>query len=199
MNFTNAGIIDQTGVNNIITVGDTKISTVQKKYGSSSMFFDGTGDYLTVPNSLNLQFGTGDFTVECWIYPTAVGAAQRGIMSKGTNTTGWELRIDGAVSGGLDISYASTAVTNATVVTLNTWHHVAFTRSGTAVKVFLDGAVVGSATTATDFSQTDVLKIGDSRAGSQAFSGYIDELRITKGVARYTAAFTPQAIAMATK
>lgn len=199
MNFTNAGIIDQTGINNILTVGDAKISTVQQKYGSSSMFFDGTGDYLTVLNHPNLQFGTGDFTVECWIFATAVGGAQKCIISKGTSTTGWELRIGGAVSGGLDFSYASTAVTNATVVTLNTWHHVAVTRSGTAVKIFLDGVNVGSATTATDFSQTDALKIGESRAGSQTFSGYIDDLRITKGYARYTANFTPPTAAFFTK
>ena len=158
-------------------------------YGSG--YFNGSSDYITIPNNTNLQFGTGDFTVECWIFATVVGSAQKCIISKGTNTTGWEIRIGGAVSGGLDISYSSTAVTNSTVVTLNTWHHVALTRSGTSVKVFLDGVVVGSDTTATDFSQTDNLKIGDSRTGSQTFSGYISNVRILKGTALYTAAFTP--------
>ena len=156
-----------------------------------SVYLDGTGDYLTVPNNTNLQFGTGDFTVECWIFATVVGAAQKGIIAKGTNTTGWELRIGGAVSGGLDFSYTSTGVTSATVVTINSWHHVALTRSGTSVKAFLDGVVVGSATTATDFSQTDDLKIGESRAGSQLFSGYISNVRILKGTALYTSAFLP--------
>ena len=156
-----------------------------------SAYFDGTGDYLTVPNNTNLQFRTGDFTVEGWIFPTAVGSSQKGIISKGTNTTGWEIRIGGAVSGGLDISYTSEAVTNSTVVTTNSWHHFALTRSGTAVKVFLDGVVVSSATTATDFSQTDDLKIGDGRAGSQFFTGYISDVRVTKGTAIYTSNFVP--------
>jgi len=157
-----------------------------------SAYFDGTGDYLTIPNNVNLQFGTGDFTVECWIFPTAVGASTKGIIAKGTNTTGWELRIGGG-TGDLEFSYTSTAVTNATVVTLNSWHHVALTRSGTSVKAFLDGVVVGTATTATDFSQVDDLKIGDSRPGSQDFSGYISNVRILKGTALYTSNFlSPQ-------
>jgi len=166
-----------TGTNTLTTLGST--------------YFDGTGDYLTIPNNVNLQFGTGDFTVECWIYATSVAGAQKGIIAKGTNTTGWELRIGGAVSGGLDFSYTATGVTNATVVTINSWHHVALTRSGTSVKAFLDGAVVGSATTATDFSQTDDLKIGESRAGSQTFTGYISNVRILKGTALYTSNFLP--------
>jgi len=167
-----------TGTNTLTTLG--------------SAYFDGTGDYLTIPNNVNLQFGTGDFTVECWIFPTAVGASTKGIIAKGTNTTGWELRIGGG-TGDLEFSYTSTAVTNATVVTLNSWHHVALTRSGTSVKAFLDGVVVGTATTATDFSQVDDLKIGDSRPGSQDFSGYISNVRILKGTALYTSNFlSPQ-------
>jgi hypothetical protein len=70
LNFTNAAIKDSTGLNNLETVGNAQISTTQSKFGGSSLYFDGTGDQLLGTTSPNLIFGTGDFTIEAWVYQT---------------------------------------------------------------------------------------------------------------------------------
>jgi hypothetical protein len=74
LNFTNAGIYDATSKNNIQTVGDAKSNTAISKFGSS-MYFDGTGDYLTIKEDPIFRFGGGDFTIEGWIYPTSIGGS----------------------------------------------------------------------------------------------------------------------------
>jgi hypothetical protein len=188
-NFTTT--TDGTGPRITTSYPFTQNTTTTTVTSLGSAYFDGTGDYLTTPDNVNLQFGTGDFTVECWIYPTSISGAQKGIISKGSNTTGWELRIGGAVSSGLDFSYTSTAVTSAFAVTLNTWHHVALTRSGTSMKSFLNGVNVGTATVSDNFNQTDILRVGDSRTANQPFTGYISDIRIVKGTAVYTSNFVP--------
>ncbi len=77
LNFTNAGIFDQTAKNVIETVGDAKVSTAQFKYGTGSISFDGTGDYIKITkNATLLNFGSGDFTVETWVRFNTVGADQ---------------------------------------------------------------------------------------------------------------------------
>jgi len=193
------GVIDYSGKSNFETVGGNMVRSLAVNssnlalFTNSEFFNQPNGDRLSVADNAALQFGTGDFTVECWIYPISVGGAQRGIVGKGTNTTGWELRIGGAASGGLDFSYTATGVTSSTVVTQNTWHHVALTRSGTSIKSFLDGVNVGSATSGADFIQTDILKIGCERT-TQTFDGYISNLRLVKGTALYTADFTRPSI-----
>ena len=75
-NFTNAAIADYSTMNNLETVGDAKISTAVSKFGGSSMFFDGTTDYLFTPHSPSIDIGGGDFTVECWIYSTNISGLQ---------------------------------------------------------------------------------------------------------------------------
>jgi len=188
-------VIDYSGRTNFETTGNNMVRPLVLNlpnlvaFTNSEFFRQSNGDFLSVADNAALQFSTTDFTVECWIYAVSVGSRQNGIVSKGTNTTGWELRIGGAVSGGLDFSYTSTGVTNATVVSQNTWHHVALTRSGTSIKSFLDGVNVGTGTSSDNLNQTDALKIGDGRQGAQTFDGYISNLRIVKGTALYTAAF----------
>ena len=185
-NFTNAGITDATAKNDLETVGNAQISTTQSKFGGSSMYFDGTGDWLTVIDNPNLQMGSGDFTIEGWFYLSATGVAY-GIVSKGTSTTGWSVNI---TSGNkLQFSYTSSNLTGATTLSSATWYYFAVVRSGTAtgnLKVYLNGSAdATSAGAVTDnFNQTNIMYIGADRVGSSALNGYIDDLRITKGFAR---------------
>jgi len=159
-----------------------------------SLLFDGTTGYISAPDSVNLQLSTGDFTVEGWFYLNALGAV-RGIVAKGTSTTGWEVRVTAANL--LAASFSSTAITGTTTVTTNRWHYFAFVRSGVAtgnIKLYLNGTLEATSATAitTDFTQTNVLAVGTSRLlTSQFFSGNICNVRILKGTALYTAAFTP--------
>ena len=197
LNFTNAGIIDNAMLNDLETVGNAQISTAQSKFGGSSMLFDGTGDWLVSPNAASQQLDTGNFTIEGWLRLSATGVAY-GIVSKGTSTTGWSVNV---TSGNkLQFSYTATQLTGATSIAANTWYHFAVVRNGSAagnLVIYLDG--VADATSAgavnDNFNQTSVQYVGASRTGTDSLNGYIDDLRITKGVARYTANFTPPAAA----
>jgi hypothetical protein len=192
LNFTNAGIFDATAKNDLETVGNAQISTAQSKWGGASIAFDGTGDWLLGPDNTNLQLGSGDFTIEGWVYLNATGVAY-GLASKGAASTGWSVNV---TSGNkLQFSYTATALTGATSLASGTWYHFAVVRNGSGtgnLRVYLNGtADATSAGAVTDnFNQTNVLYTGADRVGGSALNGYIDDLRITKGVARYTANFT---------
>ena len=195
LNVTNAGIYDATAKNDVTTVSTAQVSTAQSQFGGSSMLFNGTTAYLTAINTPNLQLGTGDFTIEGWVYLTT-GSTARGYISKGPSaaTTGWELRFNAA--NFLRFEWTASFIVGTTTIPTNTWTHVAVVRSGTAtgnVKAYVNGALYAtSAVAVTDnFNQTEPLRIGINRASTEFFPGYTDEVRITKGIARYTAAFTP--------
>ena len=200
LNYTNAGIIDNTAKNDLETVGDVKISTAQSKFGGSSMYFDGSGDYLKIPASKNLDI-VGDFTIEMWVYPTAATTYRILLDSSANGTAGATMnemwlypngagcRLDWYVAGAV-------ILTGATVISLNTWTHIAVSRSGNSTKSFVNGVVDQSVTTVYTPSVGYPWYVGDRQAGAGSgqypYAGYIDDLRITKGYARYTANFTPQ-------
>ncbi len=191
VNFTNAGIIDNAAENDMETVGNAQISTSVKKYGTGSLAFDGTGDWLLVPDNTNLQLGSGAFTVEGWVNLALLGSA-RGLASKGTSTTGWSLSVNSLNQ--VIFTDATTAITTTTALMANTWYHVAVVRVGTSTNqtvIYINGVSSATGTSASNFTQTNPMYIGADRTGGSALNGYIDDLRITKGFARYTAAFTP--------
>ena len=195
LNATNAGIYDATTKNNVTTINNAQVSTAQSQFGTSSMFFNGTTDRLTIIDKPTLQFGTGDFTIEGWVYLTT-GSTARGYLAKGATTAlnGWELRFNAA--NFLRFEWTASFIVGTTTIPTNTWTHVAVVRSGTAignVKCYVNGALYAtSAVAVTDnFNQNEPLRIGLDRIGTSFFPGYTDEIRITKGIARYTSAFTP--------
>ena len=184
LNFTNAGITDSARKADLETVGNAQVSTSVVKYGTGSMAFDGTGDWLTSPDSTNLQLGTGAFTIECWLYLSATGAA-RGIVGKGTATTGWLLSVN--ASNQVVFTDTTTAITSTGTLSGTTWYHIAVVREGTGsnqTKIYIGGSNDGTGTSATNFNQTNIMYVGANRTGGDALNGYIDDLRITKGVAR---------------
>ena len=191
LNCTNAGIIDNAGKNDIETVGNAQISTSVKKYGTGSMYFDGSGDWLLLADRPELQLGTGKFTVEGWLYLGATGAA-RGIVGKGTSTTGWLLSINS--SNQVVFTYGSSTITSTGTLSGSTWYHIAVCREGTGTnqtKIYINGSNDGTGTVNTNFNQTNVMYVGANRTGGDAMNGYIDDLRITQGQALYTSNFTP--------
>jgi hypothetical protein len=189
-NFTNAGVFDNTGKNVLETVGNAQIDTAVKKYGTGSLEFDGTGDWLIVPNSTDIQLGTGNFTIEFWVYLNATGAA-RGFVGKGGASTGWLVSL--VSTNTVRFTYGSSTITSTGTLSGSTWHHIAVVREGTGsnqTKIYINGTNDGTGTVSTDFNQTEVMYIGANRTGGDALNGFIDDLRITKGVARYTTNFT---------
>ena len=195
-NFTNAGIIDNSMQNNLETVADSKISTAQSKFGGSSMFFDGTGDYLKFASSQNLAMPS-DFTIEMWIYPNNWTGSNVGVVSGASNSI--QIGSYGNFGTfGIAIQGVDWIISNASLPTTSTWSHLAVTRAGTSVKIFLNGTQSGSTGTSSQ-SFTPITVIGFVDGGTAAFNGYIDDLRITKGFARYTANFTPPAVTFPTQ
>ena len=199
LNFTNAGIIDSTAKNDLITVGGAQISTTQSKFGGSSMYFDGTGDYLTSASDSNFDFGSGDWTIECWLYINTAKTYNGYYGKRQAGGFGLTLQIDssGTLSISASTSGSSWALAGASLgsgYSASAWMHVAVVRSGTTITGYRNGVNTGTQTlsgsifVATGYPAT----IGSANDTNQEFNGYIDDLRITKGIARYTTNFTPQ-------
>jgi hypothetical protein len=201
LNMTNAGVVDSTADNVLETVGNAQISTTQSKFGGSSMFFDGSGDYLQIRRTnLLLPVANQDFTFECWVYPTATpggqGATIMGAGEYGTDDN-WNVNINSSLQVSLYIWSANNSYTNTTrTVTVNAWNHIAVSRSGTGtnnLKVFVNGIGQSFSVNNTLVGPVRNFSIGADENGDESvYTGYIDELRFTLGVGRYTADFTPQ-------
>jgi len=194
LNFTNAGIYDATAKNVLETVGNANISNATSKWGGSSISFDGTGDYgICNSNAANTAFGTGNWTIEFWIYLNT--------------TSGTQLICDYRKSTSSDIApmlmYFGNAVcfyTNANVqitgssLTAGTWNHIALCKSSGSTKLYINGVQSGS--TYTDslnyigFADRPVLGAEGVSVGSNPLNGYLQDVRVTK-YARYTSNFTP--------
>lgn len=215
---------DESASNHTLTAaGNAQIDTALFKYGASSLLLDGTGDVVTAPNSANFQFGSGQFTVECHYRPgasMASAATQYLVALYDTNSQrSWTLGVSETAGGFKRIIFGySTAGTSATALESNTlspplgaggWGtsdgfvHVAVDRDGSnQLRMYVEGVQVYSQPLAvTLFNSTASLSIGGFlTSGAPAgnyLNGSIDELRITKGVARYAtdSSFTPPASA----
>lgn len=205
LNFTNAGIFDNAAKNNLITVGSAQVSSAQIKFGTGSMLFNGTTDYPTSPDSESWNFGTGNFTVEFWTYLTT-STAQQIFVGQWSGTTGgnglsWVITTSNDANRYVRYLLSSDGanvlqdVSTTTQIPLNSWNHIAMVRSSTGFNVYLNGtACTGGAyanTSSSLYNSPNILSIGAASSGVQKFTGYIDDLRITKGVARYTTTFNP--------
>lgn len=193
-NMTNAGIFDNATMNNWETAGNAQISTSTKKYGTGSIYLDGN-DYLVAPSNPYFAIGANeDYTIECWVNYTVV---QTGAYYQATNNLGaasgqiWFGYEGGALkssqhgSGTYAVSYTWSPSTG-------TWYHVAATRASGTVRLFINGTVVttnSSTQSGIAFTQSGAA-VGVLTSPAY-FYGYIDDLRVTKGVARYLGNFTP--------
>jgi hypothetical protein len=201
---TNAGIIDQSGRTNILSSGVAQVQSSVVKYGSSAIAFTNptNGSYVyPSTNSALFSFGTGDFTIEAWLYPTSFSTTNGPMFidfrPNGTNSTSYFAI--GISTGGV-LNYSSnnnTYITAGTALSLNTWTHVVVARSSSTVKMFLNGTQTGSSYTDTNsyIGGTNRPVIGANgfeqpSSGVDSFIGYMDDIRITKGYARYTTTFT---------
>jgi hypothetical protein len=180
--------------------GNAQVDTAQSKFGGASALFDGTGDYLSSPNSADFAFGSGDFTVELWARFSAQTAHQ-GLISFGWTSGGygpWLLFYNQSLnqilfyssSNGTSWDISSAVILNTPA--LNTWYHLAVAREGNSIRLFTDGVLAATVTTSATLVATGgTLNIGGDSAGAFSFNGHLDDIRITKGVARYTVNFTP--------
>lgn len=197
LSMTNAAIYDSAEINNLETVGNAQISTSVVKYGTGSIAFDGTGDYLA-SNAASTDlytFGTGDFTIEFWLYLNTTSGTQIVYDCRPTGTNGAQpiVFVDAGV---VKFQHTNTVRITGPSLTTGAWYHVAVARSGTNTKMFVNGAQGGSTYSSDTTSYTNsagrpIIGIDAANTSINPLNGYIDDLRITKGYARYTNPFTP--------
>ena len=158
-----------------------------------SVFFIEAGDSLTVPAGSDFAYGTGDFTFEAYVWKSSFASDTRLIFSQtvsGTNYILFGITTSGQV---VTILGHSNSLTSTATIALNSWNHVAVSRSSGTVKVFVNGVASSGSSITTDLNdQTRIPTIGKYTHSTQlAWKGYISNFRITKGEALYTADFTP--------
>lgn len=189
----------------VTAVGNVQISTAQSKFGGASVYFDGTGDYLTLPNTTEFNFASGPFTFECWILTTQTKANAaiytRAPSGYAAGSIVFSINDPLASAGNVSVfmaEYSTTLpilLTSGVVVNDGSWHHLAWTRDATNNHyLFVDGVQRASRLNAiVNVVGTSIVpRIGsDPNNANRNWDGYIDDLRITKGVARYNANFTP--------
>jgi hypothetical protein len=193
----NAGIIDAIGKNDLVTYGNAQISTAKKKYGTGSMYFDGSNGYLVIPHNTNLNMVGGNFTIEFW---ANFAANQNGpVISKWINGKGeFYFGIHNSAVQCAILNSSSAGNTSggtfcsAGAFTTNVWNHWAAVRNGDNILMFKDGVLQSTTSfTGNIFTSDSKLTCGYNLDNGWTINGYIDDLRITKGKALYTSNFTP--------
>jgi hypothetical protein len=196
----NAEIQDLTGTVDIETAGSAISYSTGMKYNTKSIYFNGVNSYLSLgpANNPHLNIGSSDFTIEAWVYRAAGGTASPAIYANygGARSGGHLLRIVGATNKATFYVYPNTdVVTSTSNIPLNTWTHIAVSRSGSTTYMYINGVMEASSTVAYPALTSDSAHPATSGGYWQSvslepsgyFTGQIEDLRVTRGVARYKA------------
>ena len=192
---------DSSGTPKAMTANDNaQIDTAKSKFGGASGLFDGTSDYLTTPSHADFDISGSDYTKEAWIYIPSTTSADAPIMARrpAGQPNGWMLFVQypqrklhyaGYVNG----AWTDPIMEDPTIFPVDKWTHIAITRSGSDARMFTDGTIVKTATITTiQDSSGSAFVIGTNASnGEGSMNGWIDEVRFSKGVARWTANFNP--------
>ena len=192
-------ITDETG-NTVTAYGHAQIDTAQKKWGTGSIIFDGVGDdYVSIPDSVDFELADSDFSLELQVYFAGVAASQYIMQKNRVGNYEWALYWTFA-GAGLVFAYSTdgTAGTDVAITfswspSATTWYHIMLIRNGANLKAFIDGVQIGATYnigTSVIYSSTNNLELG-AYDTIRTFNGQMDEIRISKGIARQVNAFTP--------
>jgi len=196
-NVTNGSTTITDSSSNAVSVtafGNASISTAQSKFTGSSIYFDGTGDYATPTSGTGFSFGTGAFTIEAWIYLDGSQASYAGVLGGGPTSNGSFSLFSAFGNSKFTFNIYGGPQIVAPTTLLDQWVHVALVREGTGTnqtKMYINGTSAGSMTYSTNMTFNTFVIGRPYPANDQEYmKGFVDELRVTKGVARYTADFT---------
>jgi hypothetical protein len=183
--------------------GDAQLDTAEKKFGSAALLCDGTGDYITTPDHADWHFGSDDFTIDLWFNRSGGDGTTRGLMGQaasGVADVGFYINM--TAGNVLSVTVQDTGgqrtVTGTTAFTVAGWNHVEVVKTGTAIKLFVNGVKEGTdgAMVVPHANSAAALSIGRIGAHNGFYwVGSIDEVRISKGIARHTENFTPMSTA----
>ena len=179
--------------------GWAQMSNISKKFGDTSWYFPNDGDFLEIPNSDDFNFWNWDFTVDLWMKATGSQWGWRGLLNfeKEGETRAWSIRTNGDIAR--TILYHSSTVSEMSYGTSDVndgnWHHIAYVRSGNVFYLFVDGVAEDSDdfgnVTINSRSQSLYVSRGFPTVSTEYFNGNLDEVRVSKWVARWTNNFTP--------
>lgn len=175
------------------------VSTAQSAFGGAAALFSASGGYVSTPNHADLSLAAGDWTVELWVRIDGAHSGPAILATHGQASRPWQLWLEDVtdkiwVRGLLSDGSTSYSVQTPAAVSRDAWHHVAAVRDGATIRLFVDGVASGSTTVSGNLlSSASSLSFGAYGSGTvgSPLKGWLDDIRITKGVARYTAAFTP--------
>jgi fibronectin type 3 domain-containing protein len=196
----NGGLIDESG--KVWTAnGGVATSTAQSKFGGSSLRLNGSGQYLTTPNSTDFDFGSGDFTIDWWEYRTGTNVNECCVAARSYGTpNGYPSWLVGYTYNNVSYFYLTSngsswdlpnGISLGTIIP-NTWVHYAVARHGNTIYTFQNGNIVSTATfSGSVYTPSNYNPAIGSYESAFSFNGYIDEFRISKGIARWTSSFTP--------
>jgi hypothetical protein len=182
--------------------------TAQSKFGGRAVSFNGSS-YLSIPDSDDWNFGTGDFTIECWVNFSSFSGTKNIISQSNAGITSfWQTYFSSAKRFGFQVYNSPTTLADyeydfsATVI-LNTWYHFVIVRNGTSLLLFIDGDLKTWTIIYTAIGNSSIPDIsGNIYIGNIVFvnymNGWIDEVRISKGIARWTSNFSVPVIAYTT-
>ena len=175
---------------------DAQLDTTVKKFGSAALKLDGSNDSISVPSSGDLGFGTNtDFTIEFWAYANTTGLSSATLFDlrdNGTDAEGLSLAFRAAGEVDLRVGTTTAITGSGAGIATGVWKHYAVAREGTDTRLFVDGTQRGiKFSDTTDYGSSKGIVFGaDFDGASNNVTGWIDEVRIEKGVAKYTANFT---------
>lgn len=178
--------------------GSVSLSTAHFKWGTASLLCpgsDGSGDGGSASSNTDYAFGTNDWTIEFWAYPLALANPYVWIDFRNTSlTAAWAPTLGSLNSSGAIHFYANGAdriTTSNSVYAINTWQHIALCRATGNTRLFVNGTQVGSTfSDSNTYVQNGFHLLSASNTAGSAH-GYMDDLRITNGVGRYAANFSP--------
>jgi hypothetical protein len=166
-----------------------------KKFGTASYQGDGVSDNITTPTSTDWAFGTGDFSVECFIYPLDVASYQM-FIGHYLPLADWEFRLN-SVGNKVEFVYSGTTfLAHTTTIAINTWYHMAYSRVNNVGNIFVNGVGAAGHTNNVNYVKDQPVAIGSRPGGTYSFNGHIDGVRIMKGEGLYVEDFTPPAVEM---
>ncbi len=186
--------IDSSSQGHTVTAhGDAKISTFQSKLGGSGALFDGSGDFLSIPDNADWDFGTGDFTIDFWCRISDINLSS-GLLSSSTGYNDWLNVIFNHLNKEIEFNVMGSINRWTWDPQADRWYHIALVRNGSTLKAFVDGRELTLSAGGRDSSLVSCsgeLRLGLDSGGSRYMHGDIDELRISNGIARWNSHFTP--------
>lgn len=193
---------DSAASKGVTAAGNAKVSTAQYKFGGASGLFDGSGDYLTLTDSDDWNFGTGDFTIDFWVRFNTLPDVEKAValfsqMSDALHRVSFYIYNDAGTyiyrvynyNGAMIINLTGTSPGFSTGV----WYHIALVRSGNNFYIYQNGVQCMSMQDADawpDYAANFNIGYQPYTGAESYLNGYIDEFRVSKGIARWTSNFT---------